>query len=265
VHRNPRIAELRPGPAGIGSRAGHEPAVLEQEDAGALDLAQLGELPAGGGEQLVHRPGVAGRLDEPEEDLGVREATLVGAAGPGLGGRGGELRAHLPQEVWRGGGCRFDREDADDLAVEDQRFAVRALQAEAGHLLVGGPPAVGAGHHRLLLADDAGEERRLVQGDRDAQPRVVVRRLRRLRRDLTEGDHHLGGGFVHPYRDAGGPGRGAQAREDVLHGGEGVVRGRRVRGSLHRGSTHSAIDGHAIKIGIRRSCLSSPTRGPPSG
>ena len=92
------LRELLPGgqvaaAVGVAGHPWHEPTVLEQEDARPLHLAELGELAARGAEQAVHRLGLRGRLDQPEQHLGLRRPALLRPPGPGLGGRHGESGA----------------------------------------------------------------------------------------------------------------------------------------------------------------------------
>ena len=232
------VAELLPrgkvaAAVGVTGHAGDERAVLEQEDAGTLHLAEFGELAAGVPEQVVHRLGLARGLDEPEQYLGLLGAAPLRPPGPGLRQCDGHPRGGLAQQMGSGGRGRLDREDADDLAVHEQGLAVRRPQATVGEVLVRGASSVGMGHERLAAADHGGHERGAGQGDGGAL-RAVRRRPRRPGDRLPERHDHPGRRLVHPHGHPGGAGLGAQALQLAVHRGLGVVGRRRPRRAGHR-------------------------------
>jgi hypothetical protein len=263
-----RVAELLPGgpvlaAVGVAGHPGDEAPVLEQEDAGALHLAQLGELTAGAPEQVVHGLRLRGGLDQAQQHFGLRRAASLGPAGPRLREGGRELRGHLAEQVRRRGRGRLHGEHADDLAVAQQRLAVGGADPAHRQLLVRGPATVRPGHEGLLPPDHRGQERGGGEGQRGAQLEAVLGVPAGLGDDGAEGHRRVGGGLVDPHRDAGRSGRGAHAREQVLQGRLGIEGGRR-RGTS-RSATSYACPRHAIKIGDSETCLSRDFRPTPFG
>jgi hypothetical protein len=237
VHAHRGVAELLPGglvaaAVGVGGHPRHQAVVLEQEDAGPLDLAELGELPAGGAEEVVHRLRRRGGLDETEEHLRLGGPALLRPAGPGLGEGGRERGGHLAEQVGCGRGGGLDGQDADHLAVDQERLAVRRPDPALGELPVRQPVPVGPGRERPAAPDDGGHER--GAGEQDGGARGG--RRGGVGRDgdrLPERDDHPGGRLVHPDRHPRGAGGRAQAGELLLERRFRVERGRRRQGPWH--------------------------------
>ena len=261
VHADGGVAEPLPGldvapPVGVGRHAGHELAVLEQEDAGPVHPAERGQAAAGGGQEVVHRAGRRRRLDEAHQDLGLGQAPGFRAAGPCLGQGARELRGDLPEQVGSRSGRGFDGEDADHLAVADERLGVRGADAAAGQVLVGRPAAVGAPLDRTAVAHDRREEGGAAQRQGGAQVRDGPA-LGGVGDGLAEGDRHLRRRLVHEDGDAGGTGVGAQPVQHALQGGGGVVRGGEDRDlSVH--AVRPPFPRHEMTIGTGVGCLSGP-------
>jgi hypothetical protein len=231
LHLDRGVAELFPGgqvAAAVGV-AGHprdEATLLEQEDAGPLHLAELGELAAGRSEEVVHGLGLGGGLDQTQEDLGLRRPALLRPPGPRLGEGEGELGGRLPELVRARRGGRLDGEDADDLTVHEERLPVGGPDPALGQLLVRGPASVRRRDEGPPVAHDRREERGTVQHDGGAQ-RGLGGRIAGAGDRLSVGDGHLRRCLVHPYGHAGGAGRGPQSGELGLDRGLRVVGRRR--------------------------------------
>ena len=114
---------------GVAGHAGHQPAVLEQEDAGALDLAELGELAAGVGR--AGAPSTAALAADSMSPSSTSACAVrrcserrVQAAARATASRGRGLAEQAAGRRRR----RVDGEDADDLAVD----AAAARRAPSG-------------------------------------------------------------------------------------------------------------------------------------
>ena len=154
-----QVAEVAAA-VGVAGHARHEPAVLEQEDAGPLHLAELGELAAGVAEQVVHRLRLGGGLDQPEEHLGLRGPALLRPAGPRLGQGDGQLggapwRSRCGAAAAAGSTVRTPTPRRPGSAARRARSGCRGSSSS----LSAARRPVGVGLHRLPVADDRGRGR----------------------------------------------------------------------------------------------------------
>ena len=100
---------------------------------------------AGVAEQLVHRLGLGGGLDQAEQHLGLRRPALLRPAGPGLGQGDGELRGDLAEQVRAAAAAGSTVRTPTTSPSRISGWPCAERMPRSRELPVGGPPAGGVG------------------------------------------------------------------------------------------------------------------------